>query len=106
MICDRDTIIAVSGAGKKELMDQRISAAVERIMEDRGIYRSDGSVAIPLAEGMEQPCVMVAAPIISAGDVMGCVIFAAKKDESSVCGEPELKLAQAASGFLGKQMEE
>ena len=106
VICDRDTVIAASGPGRKEVLEKRVSAAVERIMEDRSIYRSDGSVPVPLTEGAEDPCVTVAAPIISAGDVMGCVIFASPRGEGDICGETELKLAQMASGFLGRQMEE
>ena len=38
IITDRDTCLAVSGAGKRELTDKRISAALEQVMEDRGIY--------------------------------------------------------------------
>ena len=46
----------------------------------------------------------VAAPILSEGDVLGCVLFVAAHGDGPA-GETERKLAQAVSGFLGKQME-
>lgn len=48
--------------------------------------------------------IAVAAPILSEGDVLGCVLFVAAHDDGPA-GETERKLAQAVSGFLGKQME-
>ena len=48
--------------------------------------------------------VAVAAPILSEGDVLGCVLFAAARG-GAPAGETERKLAQAVAGFLGKQME-
>ena len=45
-----------------------------------------------------------AAPILSEGDVLGCVLFVAAHGDGPA-GETERKLAQAVSGFLGKQME-
>jgi AbrB family transcriptional regulator (stage V sporulation protein T) len=48
--------------------------------------------------------VAVAAPILSEGDVLGCVLFVAAHGDGPA-GETERKLAQAVSGFLGKQME-
>lgn len=46
----------------------------------------------------------VTAPILSEGDVLGCVLFVAAHGDGPA-GETERKLAQAVSGFLGKQME-
>ena len=103
-ICDRDTVIAAAGGAKKELLDKRISAQLEEIMEKRGVFAAEYRVALPVCEGGEQ-CITVAAPILSAGDVLGCVIFAAVKD-SPAHGETESKLAQTVAAFLGKQMEE
>ena len=103
-ICDRDSIIAAAGASRKELLDKRISAQLEEIMEKRGLYSADFRVSLPVCEGGDQ-CVSVAAPILSAGDVLGCVIFTAPRD-SAAHGDTESKLAQTVAGFLGKQMEE
>ena len=104
-ICDRDTVIAAAGSGKKELLEKRISPALEQVMENRGVFGSEGKTLMPVVEGNEAICVSVAAPILSAGDVLGCVLFTAGKDAVPF-GETEQKLAQTVAGFLGKQMEE
>ena len=40
-VCDRDSVIAVSGASKREFVDKRVSAGLERIMEARSGIRFD-----------------------------------------------------------------
>ena len=42
-VTDRDTVIAVAGGSKRELMGKRITPELEQIMEDRAIYRAQGS---------------------------------------------------------------
>ena len=49
-ICDRDAVIAISGGARRELMDKRISAGLEHIMESRSTYRYDGSGRIPVSD--------------------------------------------------------
>lgn len=105
VICDRDTVIAAAGSGRRELLEKRISPALEQIMENRGVYGAEGRTRLPVTDGNDAVCIAVAAPILSAGDVLGCVIFAAAKDADAL-GDTEQKLAQTVAGFLGKQMEE
>ena len=105
VICDRDAVIAAAGGARKELLDKAISPQLEEIMEKRGIFRAEVRVSQPVCEGVAEHCISVAAPILSAGDVLGCVVFSAVKD-SAPHGETESKLAQAVAAFLGKQMEE
>ena len=105
VICDRDSVIAVSGLPRRELMEKHISAALEQIMENRRLYSAGEQAALPISEGSEEPCISVAAPIVSAGDVLGCVMFAAPKG-APPHGDTEQKLVQTVAGFLGKQMEE
>ena len=45
-----------------------------------------------------------AAPILTQGDVLGCVAFLCEKDHLEVA-ESEHELAQAIAGFLGRHME-
>ena len=87
-VCDRDSIIAVSGASKRDFIDKRVSPALERVMESRGSMRYDVSVA---------------SPILSEGDILGCVIFVSQN--ASAGSDIEFKLAQTVASFLGKQME-
>ena len=41
-VCDRDSMIAVSGGGKKELLEKPVSKALEEIMENRRAGRVGG----------------------------------------------------------------
>lgn len=102
-VCDRDSVIAVSGAPKRDFLEKRVSPSLERIMESRGSVRYDGGEPIYVLDGDERYHVSVAAPIISEGDILGCVIFV---NTAPTAGRDlEFKLAQTVASFLGKQME-
>ncbi len=112
MITDRDSIIAVSGAPKREFLDKRISPAVERIMEDR----KPVLITKPGEERYCKECITedeagctftseVIAPIVAGGDPIGAVIICTRESHEMI-GEVELKLTETAAGFLAKQMEE
>ncbi len=104
-VTDRDSIIAVAGGGKRELLGKRISPQLEQIMEDRRIYQHAGDERrIFVTETGDKYCAAVAAPIISEGDVLGLVLFV-EDGEPQVTGETEYKLAQTIAAFLGKHME-
>ena len=103
-VCDRDTVIAISGGAKRELMDKRISAGLEHIIEGRSSYRFNGGSCIPVSDGEEKFCVSVAAPVVSEGDVMGCVLFICQNG-GGACSDIEFTLAKTVASFLGKQME-
>ena len=102
-ICDRDAIIAAAGSGRRELMEKRVSPELEQIMENRGVFTA-GEETVCAAAEVPESRIAVAAPILAAGDVMGCVLLLA--DGQDAAGETELKLAQTVASFLGKQMEE
>ena len=104
-VCDRDTVIAIAGGAKKELLEKPVSAQLGEIMAGRSVYRhSTGGSSTPVSAADEKYCISVAAPVISEGDVMGCVLFIAEKN-SPPASEVEFKLAQTVANFLGKQME-
>lgn len=102
-VCDRDSIIAISGGARRELMDKRVSASLERIMEARSAFRHEGGSALHAVESDDRYCISVAAPIISEGDILGCVLFISPNGAAG--SDIELKLAQTVASFLGKQME-
>ena len=111
-IADRDTIIAVSGAPKKEFINKAIGPAVEKVMEDRKAIIINNPGEDPLCkecmiveDGECKYSSEVIAPIISEGDPIGAVILASKEADVRM-GEMELKLAETAAGFLAKQMEQ
>ena len=104
-VADRDTIIAICGAPKRELMDKRSSQELEQLMESRRIYRwMEGESRVHAAQGTDRWYLGVAAPILSEGDLMGCVMLLLEEGEKPL-GEAEQKLVQTVAGFLGRQME-
>ena len=104
-VTDRDTVIAVAGGGRRELLGKRISSELEQIMEDRRIYQhAANDRRIPVSDSSDKLLSAVAAPILSEGDVLGLVIFVANKGDAPT-GETEFKLAQTIAAFLGKHME-
>ena len=105
VITDRDACIAVAGTPRRELADRRISPELERIMEGRQIYQAQtGGMAVAVCEDNETYVATCAAPILSEGDVLGCVLFAST-DTEQTSDETEYKLAQTIAGFLGRHME-
>ena len=104
-VCDRDSVIAAAGAGRKDLLDRHLSAELEELMEGRRAYKAEpGGKRIPVTDSESSPAAAVAVPILSEGDVLGCVVFLERGDGVRP-GDTELKLATTVSGFLGKQME-
>ena len=104
-VADRDGVIALAGAPRKELMDKSNSMELDRLMEQRKFYRhQEGSNRIPACDGVEKYFLGVAAPILSQGDLMGCVMLLSQEQENPPT-EGDLQLAQTAAAFLGKQME-
>ena len=104
-VADRDSIIALSGAPKRELIDKPNSAELDKLMEQRKNYRyQEGETAIRACEGTDKYHLGVAAPILSQGDLMGCVMMLLQENDTPL-QEADQKLAQTAAGFLGRQME-
>lgn len=99
-VTDRDAVIAIAGAGKKELLGKPVSPALEQVMDQRGLYCGEG---VAISDENEQFRAAVAAPILCGGDVLGAVLFLSP--DSKPAGETECKLAQTVASFLGKHME-
>ena len=110
VICDRDAVIACAGVPRKEYTDRRLSAELERVIEGRSLYAwKAGENPMPvLAEGGGH-FVSCAMPILSEGDVIGCVATVTDHPEAErkdlPTGEVETKLVLTAAGFLGRQLE-
>ncbi len=110
VICDRDAVIACSGVPKKDYTDKALSEELESVIEGRGLYvHKEGTEPIPvLAEGGSF-FVNCAMPIISEGDIVGCVASVTERPHETrrdmPAGEVESKLILTAAGFLGRQLE-
>ncbi len=114
LIADRDNVIAVAGAPKKEFINKPIGPAVEKTLEDRRAVVMNGvgdhpyCKGCPVLESGDGNCKITAqviAPIISQGDPIGAVIIMSKESGARM-GDLEQKLAETAAGFLAKQMEQ
>lgn len=106
-ITDKDSVIAVSGAPKKELQEKRISSDLEKFMSNKTSFtmKSGDQKKVPVAEGVDRYFAGVVVPIISEGDSIGTVVVMTDEPNATL-GEVENKLAESAAGFLGKQMEQ
>ena len=101
-VTDRDT---AAGGARRDLIGKHISAQLEQIMEDRGIYRASGDErSVFVTESLDRYCASIAAPIISEGDALGLVVFVSNEGDPPA-GDTEYKLAQTIAGFLGRHME-
>lgn len=107
LIADKDAFISISGASKKEYIDRKISQELEEVMDKRKTVLLDKSSVIPLHRDEESDKMVsqVVAPIIAEGDAIGSVIIVSKESNQKL-GELEMKLAETAANFLGKQMEQ
>ncbi len=108
-ITDKDTVIAVSGASKKEFLEQDLSKELEQLMDDKEVYLSkdNNEVSIPVTKNENKERKLnsqVVYPIIAQGDAIGSVILLSK-DPKTKMGETEQKVVESAACFLGSQMD-
>ena len=109
VICDKDSIIAVSGTGKKELLDKPISNRVEELLQERRRHTSstaEGGTMIPISSDDEPSkyTAQMIAPILAAGDSIGAVILLSREQGAAI-GTAEAKVCETAAGFMGRQLE-
>lgn len=103
LICDRDHVIACAGVSKRDFLEKRITPELEKIMEERQVYTGDIEKQIFPVEGIDYGS-SIAAPIIGNGDILGAVVFL--WSDGTRISPTEIKLAQVAASFIGKQMED
>ena len=108
-ITDKDTVIAISGAPKKEFLEQNLSHELEEVMDNKEIYESkeNDEIALPITQNDSKERrynSQLVYPIISQGDTIGSIILISK-DQNTKMGDVELKVVQSAAGFLGSQMD-
>lgn len=106
LICDKDHVIAAAGVSKREFLERRVTSVLENYMENRKSYTATQQSLgdVQPVEGIEHYASVIY-PIIASGDVTGAVVMLTG-DQIKVPTGVEIKLAQSAAAFLGKQMEE
>ena len=104
-VADRESIIALHGAPKRDLMDKPNSPELEKLMEQRRNYLfQTGDDPILPSVDVEKYHLGAASPILSQGDLMGCVLLLLGENDKPL-QEADQSLAKTAAGFLGKQLE-
>lgn len=107
LVADRDQFIAAAGGGKG-ILGKVISKELEDKLEKRECFLAARGERgfVPVAENMsEEYLYQAVCPILSEGDMIGAVVLL-EQDQKRKMNEGDLKLIQAAAGFLGKQMEQ
>lgn len=106
-VSDRDSIIAASQGARKELLHKSISKELEDAINERDTILASGQdmAYCQIAGENERFSYQMIAPIICEGDAIGSVILLTK-ERRNIFGDTERKLALAAAGFLGRQMEQ
>ncbi len=109
-VADRDSIIAVSGGSRKDLLEKPLSPDIEKIIENRDTFVANtadgGKVPVITDEkGNAKYTCHVISPIISEGDAIGAVLMLSA-DPKVKMGEVETKLVQSAANFLGRHLEQ
>lgn len=94
-ITDKDTVIAISGASKKEWLEKEVSNELERIMEDKEQYisKENNDLSVPITQNENKDRIynsQVIYPIISDGNTIGSVILLSK-DSKTKMSEVEQK---------------
>ena len=105
-IADHDQINAASGKRAKEYAGRLIDEELETVILNRKTVKLAKKEAVRLTQndagGYQSQVISV---ITSLGDCVGAVIIFSENGETEL-GETEIKLAKAAAGFLGRQMEQ
>ncbi len=99
-ISDCDKFISAAGMPKKEAIGIAVAPELDSLIRERRTVTS-GLEKIKVAERS----MLAMAPIISAGDVMGCVALFGS-EMSATLSEADIKLISVAASFLGRLMEE
>ena len=105
-IADRDQFIAVAGNGRKDLLGKAVSKELENLMTEREtvVAGKEEKSYISISYDEEDYTAQVVVPIICEGDVIGAVLLLSREVKPKL-GDMELRLAQTAAAFLGRQME-
>ena len=113
-ICDKDTIIAISSPHRRDIaigsplaVDKPIHDDVEAVMQMREkLNRStaNGDAMIGITQNDEQGRAYTAQliiPILAAGDA----VMLLSKEPGAVISPTDVKVAETAANFMGKQLE-
>jgi len=102
-ICDNDTVVAVAGVPKKDLLEKPISQPLYEAMGKRQSYTATGGNGLEITEN-GLGVVSYMSPIVAEGNVIGAVM-SLQKQKGAVPDDAEKKLISTGAMFLSSQME-
>lgn len=117
VICDKDSIVAASSGNRREtapgaalaperpISDELDGAIIARKTNKRRVDNDD--VMLPITsndEGRSSYTAQLIVPIIAAGDPIGAVILLSKEKHADF-SQADIKVAETAASFLGRQMD-
>jgi len=108
VITDCDHVVAVSGTGRRDFESKPISKQLEEAIGARKSFlasKEDSNFIKITLDDTGDFASQAVSTIICEGDAIGAVILCSR-DEKGKLTEAEGKLAAAAAGFLGRQMEQ
>ena len=105
-----NAVIAAAGVPRRDYADKQLSEELEKIIEGRSMYIwHDGEEKLSPVQNEGVHYISCAMPIISEGDILGCVVSLVNRESSkrsNLAGNGiEAKLVETAAGFLGRQLE-
>ena len=101
VITDDSEVVAVAGAPKKPLMEKRISEQAVEMLSLTSTFVASSPDENPVVDGL-QFAAQVVTPILAGEKKSGLVVLMSK--EARQMGNTEVKLAETAAAFLGKQL--
>ncbi|MBR2705569.1 MAG: AbrB/MazE/SpoVT family DNA-binding domain-containing protein [Clostridia bacterium] len=105
IVTDKDSVVAVSGTSKKDLLEVPISEELEKIIDSRKTAIDEGTKKISIIkDGPINEKHKIITPIISDSEVIGSVILISKEQNRKI-SNAEIEIAKVASNFLGCQLE-
>ena len=106
IVTDKDSVIAISGAPKKDFLEQSISKDLEEIIEKRQIYIGTQGNLVPITSKQSYNDLefsQVIVPIISDSEVIGSIVLQSKEPGKNIT-DAHVEIAKVAADFLGNQM--
>ena len=103
LITDRDKVISSSGNLKSKYQGKNISKYLEEKLANRETVIEKSVKEVEFVDGQMEKCSYTISPIIMNGDAIGTVVIFTVSDSIT---DIEVKMANMASKFLGKHIEE
>ena len=109
-VCDRDTVVSISGTSRKELTERPLSHEVEDILQGRRLTvynQEDGAKMIPITndDSAAAYTAQLVMPILSEGEIIGGILLL-DRNQGARISEVDQKVAEATATIIGRQMEQ